>query len=195
MSTEETCRLWDPTRGEKIYFHGITAYLGFVLARLLHELSHSIINWWAGGVFSLKTLQIEWFLIVPMGMMKYDVSNPVVVYAGPLSVILVGWYVARRNNPRALHGPCGGRNKWVRRKGFVFGFLLQALWDAAYLLPIDITPFDDRIIGDGVELAQFYQERGWEIFGTNPQYAVAGVLILLMFWVMYRTFQCGRCSI
>lgn len=194
----DRCVLFDPTRLEWVYYNVILLYVGFVVARGIHELGHSIANWLAGGIFSLNELTISWFFIVPMGIMPYDTSSLLVIYAGAIPTILIGWYVGFNYNLKSLDGPCGGRNKWKRYRGLVTGFLLQALWDSAYLLPLDITPFDEHAGGDGVAAAEFFRNMGLhttEIAGqtivVNPQYAIAGAFIVGTFYVIWRTYRCA----
>lgn len=192
------CILWRPTVGEKVYYNAILLYVGLVVARFLHELGHAIANVLSGGIFSLSTLSVQWFFIIPMGTMRFNSDSLLVLYAGPLTAIFVGWIIAYTNRYAALDGPCGGRNTWKKRRGIVFGFLLQALWDAIYLVPVvDPLPFNSFADGDGIAIAQRFRDLGMHetVFMDstviiNPAYVIAGLLILGTFWIAFRTLKC-----
>lgn len=196
----DRCTYFVPDTGEKLYYDVVLLYVAFVFARFLHELGHAVANVLAGGGFSLTTLQVRWFLLVPMGVMRYDTSSLFVLYAGPLTAILVGWYVAYTNRYSALNGPCGGVNVWRKRRGLITGFLLQALWDALYLLPVvDLSPLNGRADGDGIAIALWFKQAGLHqvtVLDTtivaNPAYVVAAVLLAGTGWVAWRTYKCTR---
>lgn len=199
MSTiTDRCVLFRPTYGEWIYYNVILLYIGLVFARILHELGHSIANVLTGGVFSLSTLTVDWFLIIPMGTMQFNAESLIVLYAGPLSAILIGWWIAYSNRYSALNGPCGGRNTWKKRRGLTTGFLLQALWDAIYLVPVvDPRPFNGYADGDGVQIASLFRDMGLHevtVFDTtvivNPAYVISGALLVGTFWIAWKTYKC-----
>ena len=199
MSTQkQSCTPWFPTFLEKFFYAGAMLYVAFVFTRFLHELGHAAMNWVINGTFTMSTLEITWFFIIPMGTMHYDVSSLLIVLAGPFTAILFGWGIGLLWNKNALSGPCGGRNKWLRRRGIVYGALLQALWDAIYLVPVvDPMPFDGYAGGDGIEVAKIFREMG---LGTiqlgatevviNPAYLIATVAILGTVYVIYRVIKC-----
>ena len=202
MSTiVDRCPIFEPEGLEWAYYNVILLWVGFVVARAIHELGHSIANWLAGGIFSLNQLTLSWFLFIPMGTMPYDTSSLLVIYAGPVTAILVGWFVGLNYNFRTFDGPCGRRskkNKWNKYRGIVSGFLLQALWDSAYLIPLDINPFDNVAAGDGFEAGRIYKEMGLhsvEIAGqkvvTNPEYLISGILLIGTFYVIFQTYRCA----
>lgn len=201
MSTRTSgpvCTPWYPDLNERVYFLGVLGLVSFYGARLLHELAHIVAHAASGG--PVGTIQVKWFFIVPMFMTHYDTSNLWVVLAGPGAAILLGWYVGLTQNKNALDGPCSGRNKWKKRAGIVSGVVLQAIWDAIYLVPVvDPLPFDGRPGGDGIAIAQIFREMGLhqttvvdQVVITNPAYLIAGVALLGTFYVVWRVARCTK---
>lgn len=197
MSVTDRCTPYTPTFMEKVYYNLILLWVGLFIARLIHDAGHYVADLLVSGT-APQHFGLQLFYVVPMFTMSYDTSSVFVVLAGPVVAILIGWWVGLSNTTSSLAGPCGGRNKWKKRRGLVFGFVLQALWDAIYLVPVvDPMPFTPGAHGDGIEVAKWFMEHDLHetvILGTeviiNPAYLIAGAALLGSFWVIWKLLTC-----
>lgn len=212
MSTinKQACRLINPGR---IYFV-VTFLLSFFLAGVWHELGHGIGSGLTGGDWGFASssgniiggysLENIYFLVPVFSVGFMDPGNrTIMLLAGPFSVILVAWYLGLRWNVEALDGPCGGRNKWMRRRGIVWGVLLRAGFDSVYLLPIDVFP-ERAADGDGTVLHRIFVDQGLfveEIMGIpwffSLQHVIGAfaiVVTIYVTWVVVRS-QITNCAV
>lgn len=212
----DRCELFDPTTLEWVWHNVILFYLAFFLGGLIHEVGHGIGNGLTGGDFGLASNVgflggyglINIYVVVPVFFVHFaEVGNRyVMLLAGPLSLIFLAWYVGLTQNINALDGPCGGRNKWMRRRGIVWGLLLRAGFDSVYLLPIDVFP-NGISDGDGMALHHMFVQDGFvvrELFGLpwffSAGHIIGGLAIIGTLYVAWRVASCapelcGSCKI
>lgn len=210
MSTiKQKCTLFKPSGVQWFYLNVVLFYFGFLGLRFIHESMHIIVHVLMGG-----TLGSPVITIMGLGGSHINLLNviiPVFVWhstskiglvetlAGPLSTIAIATIVAATQNRQALSGPCGGRNKWRKRRGLVFASMLQGLWDAIYLIPMNFHPFRPGNPGDGYDIQrilnnQFPSLQHIHLFGltinAQIEYLIALGAILLMFYNIYKVLSC-----
>lgn len=205
----------------------LISYLSFVFAGVIHELGHGIANGLTGGGFGFACpacnggdriiggygINSVFLGIMPVFSIYYGEYGHrlIALVMGPLSVVLIGWFLATRWNPTELRKRYDNREfAKVFRQSVMFGFLVRAWFDSIYLFPID--PFPDQYVqGDGIAIYGWFKDAGYHsydalnIFGVevpvmfNPAYVIAAVAVLGTVWVTYRVFSCtnffcNRCT-
>lgn len=198
---DDECNLITPGR---IYF-GVTLLLAFFLAGIWHEVGHAIGNGLTGGDWGLTSdtgivggydISNVYFMVPVFTVDFIDLGHPIVrLLGGPLSVIFLGWYVGLRWNPNTLSDSCGGLNKWMIRRGVVWGLLVRTWFNAVYLLPIDVFP-ERHANGDGTALQEEWVERGFfieEIAGIpwffSAQHVIGAIAIIGTAYVTWVVIQ------
>lgn len=196
----------------------LIAYLSFVLAGVVHELGHGIANGLTGGDFGFACpacnggdriiggygINSVFLGIMPVFSIYYGESGHrlIALVMGPLSVVLIAWYLGTRWNLTKLRREYAPRS-WgkILRRSIMLGFLVRAWFDSIYLFPIDPFP-DQNVHGDGTEIYGWFKDTGYHsydalnAFGVevpvmfNPAYVIAAVAVLGTVWVTYRVFSC-----
>jgi len=192
----------------------ILGYLAFVSTMVAHEIGHGVGNGLTGGEFGFAGdagniigsygINSQFLGVIPVWYVSFaDYGSYIVMLlAGPITGVLLGWFVATYWSLGRLRRRYPTRGWGYRiRRALMIGVLTRAWFDAIYMLPLDPFP-EQPVHGDGMNIYEWFRDNGWhvhesvEVFETefplllNPGYALGGLAIVLLLYVTYRAFQC-----